>query len=218
MRFVSGLVALVAAVSTGAAAVHAEGNRYGYPRDYHSDISPVAAYLAMQRADGTVMIDVRSVGEFAGGHAPQSYNIPYPRIAGANKDDPAYRAMSDADFLAEVERRFPDRATPIITMCQSGGRSALAANILAKAGYANVRSVWTGYLGRPLTDTNGAAVDANANGIIAGVTPGPDGGAPLADPGDMDGWAGFHQLPVSRAIDPERVLPALRALYPAAPE
>jgi hypothetical protein len=33
----------------------------------------------------------------------------------------------------------------------------------------------------------------------------------------MDGWAGFHQLPVSRAIDPARVLPELRPLYPTAP-
>ncbi len=193
----------------------AEGNRYGYERHYKSDLSPAAAYSELQANKSTVLIDVRSIEEFIAGHPPMSSNIPYPRVTGKGKNDPAYIGMSDAEFLAEVSSRVPDKSAPIITMCQGGGRSALAANILAKAGYSNVRSVWSGYLGKTLTDTEGKALDVNGNGIINGVTLGPDG-TPASDPGDMDGWAGFNQLPTSTEVKAEAVVERLRDLYPAA--
>ncbi|MCB2107394.1 MAG: rhodanese-like domain-containing protein [Rhodobacteraceae bacterium] len=208
----SGFLAAMCTVMAVSAA-HAEGNRYGFPRAYKADISPAATYTALQREDGTVLVDVRSVEEYAGGHPEQSFNIPFPRIAGKDKDDAAYREMSESDFLAEISARFPDRSTPIVTMCQSGGRSVMAANVLAKAGYTNVQSMWTGYLGRTLTDVKGAPVDLNGNGIIDGVTL-DDNGKPMSDPGDLDGWAGFNQLPTTTAIDAAHVVERLRALYP----
>jgi rhodanese-related sulfurtransferase len=194
---------------------YADGNRYKYPREYKADISPVVAARELERNPAAVLIDVRSVEEFVDGHAPLSSNIPYPRVAGKNKDDTAYKTMSPEDFLAAVRARHADPSTPIMLMCQSGGRSAMAANILAKAGYTNVRSVWTGYAGLPLKDTDGNALDINANGIIHGVTLGPDG-QPMKDLGDLDGWAGFNDLPVSREIAPHQVLDQFRALYQTA--
>jgi rhodanese-related sulfurtransferase len=193
----------------------ADGNRYKYPREYKADISPVVAARELERNASAVLIDVRSVEEFVDGHAPQSSNIPYPRVTGKNKDDPAYKTMSPEAFVEAISSRHADKSTPIMLMCQSGGRSAMAANILAKAGYTNVRSVWTGYAGLPLKDTDGNALDINANGIIHGVTPGPDG-QPLKDMGDLDGWAGFNDLPVSHEIAPNQVLDQFRALYQAA--
>ena len=194
------------------ATAHAEGNRYKYPRAYKADISPVVAHRSISENKRTVLIDVRSLEEYVGGHAPMADNIPYPRVTGKNKDDPSYKAMSEADFLAEIVARYPKKSTPIITMCQSGGRSVLAANILAKAGYTDVRSVWSGYLGKPLTDTDNNPVDVNANGIISGVTLGADG-KPIEDPGDMDGWAGYNDLPVSDNIEKRRVLLQFYQLY-----
>ncbi|MDX2143444.1 MAG: rhodanese-like domain-containing protein [Rhodospirillaceae bacterium] len=192
----------------------AEGNRYKLPREYTADISPTAAYLEQQKNRDVVILDVRSVGEYADGHAPKSFNVPFPRVKGAGKDDPAYVEMSPENFVAEVKRLFPKRDTPIITMCQSGGRSVAAANLLAKEGYSNVRSVWTGYAGRPLVDVDGKPVDVNNNGVIHGVTLGEDG-KPLTDLGDLDGWAGFNQLPTTTKIDAKRVLPQFRSEYPA---
>ena len=207
------LLFITAAVALTATQAAAEGNRYNHPREYKADISPVVAHRAVTEEKGTVLIDVRSIEEYTGAHAPKADNIPYPRIAGKNKDDPAYQTMSDADFLAEVMALYPKKSTPIIAMCQGGGRSALAANILAKAGYTNVRSVWTGFMGKTLTDVDGKPLDVNANGIISGVSLGPDG-KPIEDPGDMDGWAGFNNLPVSHEIEKKHVLPRLRPLYP----
>lgn len=211
-----GAVVMAALGLFTAAGVHAEGNRYGYPRYYKSDISPAAAYQALTKDKDTVLIDVRSIEEFVGGHAPDAVNVPYPRVTGAGKDDPGYIGMTDAEFLAEIVKRIPNRDTPIIAMCQGGGRSALAGNILAKAGYTNVRSVWSGYMGRTLTDTDGKPLDVNGNGVINGVTKDASGEV-MKDPGDMDGWAGFNDLPTTKAIDASHVVDRFKERYATTP-
>ena len=37
-----------------------------------------------------------------------------------------------------IESRIPQKSTPIVVYCQGGGRSAVAADVLAKMGYTNV--------------------------------------------------------------------------------
>ena len=85
------------------------------------DISPdeVARWLA----EGAVFIDVREDHERAGGQA-----------AGA-------RGIAKAQLLAEPERHVADRATPIVLICQMGGRSMEAARALEAAGYTRLASV-----------------------------------------------------------------------------
>lgn len=72
---------------------------------------------AAMRAGATVL-DVRSAGEFASGHVDGARNLPVGELAGR---------------LHEVPR---DRA--VIVYCQSGGRSARAAQVLKAAGYSPV--------------------------------------------------------------------------------
>jgi rhodanese-related sulfurtransferase len=40
-----------------------------------------------------------------------------------------------------IESRVPQKSTPIVVYCQGGGRSAVAADVLAKMGYTNVSSL-----------------------------------------------------------------------------
>lgn len=63
-----------------------------------------------------IILDVRSEGEYAGGHLPNSINIPINRL-------PA----------AEI-----DKNTTIFAYCLSGARSARACSFLAKQGYENI--------------------------------------------------------------------------------
>lgn len=63
---------------------------------------------------GTV-IDVRSYGEFVGGHVAGSINIPVNEIIGK------------IDEIREMK-------TPIVLCCASGGRSAMATQMLQEAG------------------------------------------------------------------------------------
>ncbi len=71
--------------------------------------------LAAARDAGEVtLIDVRNPDEYAEGHIPGARLIPLPELA---------------DRLAEVRT---DR--PVHVVCQSGGRSAQGAELLAEAG------------------------------------------------------------------------------------
>jgi rhodanese-related sulfurtransferase len=61
------------------------------------------------------IIDVRTPGEFQGGHAPGSRNIP----------------------LDQLEARLPelDRTRPVVLCCATGSRSGMAARWLQSLGY-----------------------------------------------------------------------------------
>jgi len=70
-------------------------------------------------ANGGIIIDVRSSGEFFGGHIENSLNIPLGDLP------------DKLDYLK-------DKNQPIITCCASGMRSAGAAKLLSAKGYTNV--------------------------------------------------------------------------------
>jgi len=67
---------------------------------------------------GAFIVDVRTAGEFAGGHAKGAINIPL-------------------DQLALQLPKFKNKKS-IVVCCQSGGRSAQAKTILEKNGFTNV--------------------------------------------------------------------------------
>jgi len=68
---------------------------------------------------GAVILDVRTKGEYAGGHIRGSVNIP-------------------VDQLNNNTSRFTDKNKVIITCCASGNRSGMAKNILKGKGYTQV--------------------------------------------------------------------------------
>lgn len=74
--------------------------------------------LPMLLKDGAHLIDVRSRGEYAQGHNPQSINIPL-------------------DELNKESKRF-DKTKTILLCCASGTRSGMAVGILKKNGFKNV--------------------------------------------------------------------------------
>ena len=69
--------------------------------------------------DGAIILDVRSKGEYAGGHIRGSINI-------------------SVDTLANNLDKLKDKNKPVITCCASGMRSASAKNILISKGYTQV--------------------------------------------------------------------------------
>lgn len=77
------------------------------------------------RRGGAQILDVRSPGEFAQGHAKGARNIPLSLLK---------------DRLGDL-----DRDKPILTCCASGARSGSARAILLKAGFKEVHNVgpWT---------------------------------------------------------------------------
>lgn len=69
--------------------------------------------------EGGIILDVRTKGEFAGGHIKGSMNIP-------------------VDQLSSQLAKLKNKNQPIITCCASGMRSASAKGILAANGYSQV--------------------------------------------------------------------------------
>ena len=71
--------------------------------------------------EGAIILDVRSKGEFAGGHIKGAVNI-------------------SVDTLRNNLSKLKDKNQPIITCCASGMRSASAKSILKSNGYTSVHN------------------------------------------------------------------------------
>jgi len=83
-------------------------------------ISAQEAYRMMNELDTYILLDVRTVQEFA-----------ESRIAGAI-------LIPDYELKQRAETELPDKNAVILIYCRSGRRSASSAAILAELGYTNV--------------------------------------------------------------------------------
>lgn len=80
---------------------------------------------------GVVYLDVRTVPEFEGAHAPGAYNIPVLHRG-------ALGMTENPRFVAEVEAAFTDKGQEILVACRAGGRGARAVAAMRAAGYTAV--------------------------------------------------------------------------------
>ncbi len=103
--------------------------------------------------DKIKILDVRTPGEYVFvGHAPMATNIPikfFKEKIDAGKMKPIMPL--NEKFVDSVKKKFKATDT-ILVMCRSGGRSALAVNTLAKAGFKNVYNIVDGFEGDKLHD------------------------------------------------------------------
>ena len=81
-----------------------------------------AGVKEFESTEGAVLLDVRTVDEYAEGHIPGSINIPL-------------------DTVASGLERIPDKDTPLFVHCLSGGRSGKAVAFLKKLGYTQVKNI-----------------------------------------------------------------------------
>ncbi|MBW1800858.1 MAG: sulfurtransferase [Deltaproteobacteria bacterium] len=98
--------------------------------------------------DKVQIIDVRTPEEYIFvGHAPMAVNIPVKFVKHVwNANRKALVMTLNPDFIAEINKRFKITDT-LYVMCRSGGRSAFAVNLLAKAGFKNVYNIIDGFEG-----------------------------------------------------------------------
>ena len=83
-------------------------------------IAPKADFAELV-SQGAMIIDVRTKGEYAGGHISGSVNIPL-------------------DKLVDNLNKLKSKTSPVITCCASGVRSASAKGILTSRGFTNVHN------------------------------------------------------------------------------
>jgi len=216
----------VALAFAAASQASAEGNRYDKDRYYHSEISVAQAYLWMEHSKDfknvpgqakPVLIDVRTLREYAGGHPEDAYNIPYPNIKGVVPEV----TQKPIDFYWMVHDLVGGNMdAPIMLLCRTGSRSIGAGNVLANpegfipdgagAGlqpFTNVRNVWEGYVGLNLYAFTGTPplpdgtkpLDLNNDGVINADTADVHTQTKDANP-DKDGWRNFAGLPWTTKI------------------
>ena len=103
-----------------------------------SKISPAAFETKLQQDSTVQLIDVRTPEEYAAGHIAGSVNM----------------NIYDDDFAAQFGKL--DKNRPVLVYCAKGGRSADAAEQIAKAGYPQVFDLVGGFIawkdaGKPVT-------------------------------------------------------------------
>lgn len=103
------------------------------------------------KPDAVKILDVRTPGEYVFvGHAPMAANIPLKFLATDCDAETKKPIMPDnSNFVEEVKKKFQTTDT-IMVMCRSGGRSAMAINLLAEAGFKNVYNIIDGFEGDAL--------------------------------------------------------------------
>ena len=87
----------------------------------YEQISGAEAKALMDSESGYIIIDAREQYEYDDGHIPGAILIPYDKITDC------------------AENELPDKDQLILVYCRSGRRSKIAAEELAKLGYANVK-------------------------------------------------------------------------------
>jgi rhodanese-related sulfurtransferase len=112
-------------------------------------VTAAEAYEKRQAApDKISLLDVRTPEEFIFvGHPEKAWCIP---LGFQSYRWDALKGYYDLDvnqeFVAQVQERFPPGET-LLLMCRSGGRSAMAVNLLAQAGYTDAWNITDGMEG-----------------------------------------------------------------------
>ncbi len=99
------------------------------------------------------ILDVRMVEEYVFlGHAEGAVNVPvaFPKYEW-HPDKRKYGFEINPDFIDHVKAVFAPDDT-IMAMCRSGGRSAAAINMLAKAGFTRIYNIIDGFEGDTVDD------------------------------------------------------------------
>jgi len=111
--------------------------------------------FAMWKADPEriKILDVRTPEEYLFvGHAEMAINIPIAFVKyqwDVDKNQPVLEP--NPDFVSSVKSRFRATDTLLVT-CRSGGRSAMAVNTLARAGFKQVFNIVDGMEGDSVND------------------------------------------------------------------
>ena len=151
-----GLVGIVVFLATSGASGQEE--KAELPEDKQTTlglyVTAAQAYEMWKAApDSVKVIDVRTPEEYAFvGHAEMAWNIPVAFVTYQRKDGKTeHGAKMNLSFVAEV-KRLAEPTDKLLLMCRSGGRSAMAVNQLASAGFKNVYNITDGMEGDKVED------------------------------------------------------------------
>ncbi|MCC6413807.1 MAG: sulfurtransferase [Saprospiraceae bacterium] len=99
------------------------------------------------------LIDVRTVEEYLFlGHAAKAWNIPLAlQSYDWDQEKQMFKMVPNPNFMADA-KALAQTTDKLFVMCRSGGRSAMAVNALAQAGFTNVYNIVDGFEGDLVQD------------------------------------------------------------------
>lgn len=108
-----------------------------------------------------LLVDTRETSEFVAAHIQNSIHVPRGIL----------ESSCDWNYAETVPKLANARQQPVVIICRSGNRSALAALTMQMMGYEDVYSLKTGVKGWndsdfPLYDANGEQVDPDDADVI----------------------------------------------------
>lgn len=98
-----------------------------------TEITPDETHAKLERGEAFLLVDTREDGEWARGHAAGAVHL------------------GKGIIERDIESLAPELDREIVLYCGGGFRSALAADVLQKMGYTNVKSMadgWRGWIDR----------------------------------------------------------------------
>jgi rhodanese-related sulfurtransferase len=105
--------------------------------------------------EGVIILDVRTPEKFLFvGYPTMAWRVP---IAAQTYEWDAAKGQFPMKLLSDFVSRVSEVAKPtdtILAMCRSGGRSAIAANLLAKAGFTQVYTIIDGMEGDAVKESD----------------------------------------------------------------
>jgi len=117
----------------------------GYAAAHVEQLSPEEVSVAASGGETVTLVDVRARSEFEASHIEGAINIPAPDLRSRHNE--------------------LDSSYPVLLMCSSGQRSSLAASILERNGFDDLRNAAGGYAGYAAAGyTNACAVCALPHG------------------------------------------------------
>ena len=111
------------------------------------DVSVQDVWERLKADPAAVLIDVRTRAEWAFVGLPDLASLGRKPLLQSWQVFPAMEV--DGNFTASLAQQIPDRNTPIVFICRSGGRSRAAAIAMTAAGYRKCFNVAEGFEGHP---------------------------------------------------------------------
>lgn len=93
----------------------------GFAADQPRPISADELWSQIQSSTATLIVDVRTAGEFSGGHVPGAINIPID------------------DLGSRLTELLPHRKDGVVVYCERGPRAGYAVSILQQSAFSDIR-------------------------------------------------------------------------------
>lgn len=119
---------------------------YSYPEQlYAGDLTPVQAWEILELDPKAILVDVRTVPEWTFVGTPDLSSLHKSVVKISWRIYPTMQI--NADFATQIEREVPDKTSPLLFICRTGGRSLDAAIAMTGKGYAKCYNIIDGFEG-----------------------------------------------------------------------